>query len=111
MVKQKKFPLSPRAVEMVAARFKVLSEPVRIQILQSLYDQRGSVGEITRAVGSTQPNVSKHLKILQDAGLVTRKPEGNTVYYSIADESVFALCDVVCSSLKDDLAERHALFG
>lgn len=111
MAKNNKFPLSQRAVEMVAARFKVLSEPLRIQILQTLYDRRASVGEITETVRSTQPNVSKHLKILQDAGLVARQPEGNTVFYSIADASVFELCDVVCSSLKEDLAERQAMFS
>lgn len=94
----------------VAARFKVLSEPVRLQILQQLETGRLSVGELADAVGSTQPNVSKHLKILQDEGLIARRKEGNAVYYSISDPSIFELCDIVCGSLKAEFAGRSALF-
>jgi DNA-binding transcriptional ArsR family regulator len=97
-------------VELVAARFKVLAEPIRIQILQALHDGPVNVTDITRAVGSTQPNVSKHLRILQDSGLVGRKQEGNIVFYSIADKSVFVLCDAVCSSLRDKFTQQKALF-
>jgi ArsR family transcriptional regulator len=99
------------AVELVAARFKVLSEPVRIQILQALHDGPLSVNDITGAIGSTQSNVSKHLRLLQDAGFVSRRQRGNTVFYSIADESVFKLCDVVCSSLKEKFAEQNGIFS
>ncbi|MEO8274486.1 MAG: metalloregulator ArsR/SmtB family transcription factor [Chloroflexota bacterium] len=103
--------MSPEAVGMVAARFRVLAEPLRLQILQTLETGESSVTSVTNAVGSTQPNVSKHLKILQDEGLVTKRSEGNTVYYRIADESVFVLCDLVCGSLKDKFAERNAIFS
>lgn len=103
--------MSPDAVNLVAARFKVLSEPLRLRLLQQLCAGELSVTELTNAVHSTQPNVSKHLKIMQDAGLVARKQEGNTVLYSIADESVFALCELVCGSLKEKLAEQSAMFG
>lgn len=103
--------MPPEAVNLVAARFKVLAEPIRIQILQSLQKGPANVTEITRVVGSTQPNISKHLKILQDDGLITRRQDGNSVYYTIADESVFGLCDVVCSSLKEKFAERIAILG
>ena len=103
--------MSGDAINLVASRFKILSEPLRLQILQELETGKLSVSDVVNAVGSTQPNVSKHLKILQDGGLVDRKQEGNTVFYSIADESVFALCDVVCGSLKKKLAERSAMFG
>lgn len=91
---------------LVAARFKVLSEPLRLSILQALEDGEMSVSEITEAVESSQPNVSKHLKILQDAGLIVRRQEGNTVYYSIDDETVFELCYAVCSSLRERLAAQ-----
>lgn len=70
-----------------------------------------SVSAITEAVESTQPNVSKHLKILQDEGLVARRQEGNTVYYSIADETVFRLCEVVCSSLQERFEARVNVFA
>jgi DNA-binding transcriptional ArsR family regulator len=110
MPKQPKKPLSPPAVEMIAARFKLLGEPIRIQILQALHDGPLSVTDITRAVGSTQPNVSKHLKMLQDAGVVARRPEGNSVFYSIADPDVIALCDAVCDSVERSLARAQAVF-
>jgi DNA-binding transcriptional ArsR family regulator len=106
MAKSKKRKLTPEALELVAARFKVMSEPLRLRILQELEGGEMSVTEITEAVESSQPNVSKHLKVLQDAGLVTRRQEGNTVFCSIADDSVFAICDVVCSSLREHLTAR-----
>ena len=104
-------PLSPEALEMVAARFKVLAEPLRLRILQEL-EARGemSVSELTEAVGATQPNVSKHLRILQDQGLVGRRQAGNTVFCFIADPSVLALCDAVCGSLRDRLASQAKVF-
>lgn len=111
MKRAKNWKMSPDAINLVAARFKVLAEPLRLQILQQLETGNLSVTDLVKAVGTTQPNVSKHLKILQDGGLVARKQEGNTVFYSIADESVFELCDVVCGSLKEKFAERSAMFG
>lgn len=102
--------MSAEALRFVAERFKVLSEPLRLQILQFLERGESSVGSITSAAGATQPNVSKHLKILQDAGLVDRRQEGNTVYYRIADPSVFALCELVCGSLQERFEEKSSLF-
>ncbi len=110
MRKQKKWEMSPEALNLVAERFKILAEPLRLRILQSLEAGERSVTEITAAVESTQPNVSKHLKTLQDAGLLARRQEGNTVFYQIADETVFELCDVVCQSLKARLATQSAIF-
>ncbi len=103
--------MSDEAVNMVAARFKLLSESIRLRILQSLESGRLSVSDLADAVDTSQPNVSKHLKLLQDAGLVARRQEGNSVYYTIADESVFELCDVVCGSLKEKFEERSAVFN
>ena len=99
------------ALAQVAARFKVLAEPIRLRILDALQNGEMTVSEITGAVESTQPNVSKHLKMLQDAGLVARRQEGNTVYCSIADETVFELCEVVCSSLRERLGAQAGAFG
>jgi DNA-binding transcriptional ArsR family regulator len=102
--------MSPEAMELVAARFRVLSEPLRLRILQHLELGESSVTAITNSIGSTQPNVSKHLKILQDEDLVARRQDGNTVYYRIADESVFQLCELVCGSLKEKFAQRVSIF-
>ncbi len=98
--------MTPEALALVAARFKVRAEPLRLRSLQELEGGEMSVNEITEAVESTQPNVSKHLKMLQEAGVVARRQEGNTVYYSIADETVFEICDVVCSSIRNRLATQ-----
>lgn len=102
--------MSGDAIALVAARFKVLAEPLRLHILQHLQNGESSVTAITNAVNATQPNVSKHLKMLQDEGLVAKRQEGNTVYYKIADQSVFELCDLVCGSLKERFTERSAVF-
>lgn len=110
MRRKKTWDSPPEALALVARRFKVLSEPLRLQILQALETETLSVGRLAEAVGTTQPNVSKHLKIMQDEGLIGRRKEGNTAYYEIADPSVFALCDLVCVCLKNEHAERSAIF-
>lgn len=106
---KKREPLTPDALELVAARFKVMGEPLRLRILQALDGGEKSVTELTAVVESTQPNVSKHLKTLQEAGLVGRRQEGNTVYCFIADDSVFQICDVVCDSLRGRLAMQSMM--
>ena len=103
--------MSAEALQLVAARFKVLSDPMRLRILQVLEGGEASVSALTEAVESTQPNVSKHLKTMQDAGLLARRQEGNTVYYSIADPTVFDLCDVVCSSLAERFSAHASAFS
>jgi DNA-binding transcriptional ArsR family regulator len=104
-------PLPPEAIDLVAGRFRILGEPVRIRILQTLQLGEKNVTELVEAVGSTQPNVSKHLRILQDAGIVGRRQEGNNVYCYIADESVLDLCDAVCGSIRQQAAATAKLFG
>ena len=95
--------MTPEALEMVAARFRAMGEPLRLRILQQLEDGERSVSALAESVASTQPNVSKHLKVLQDAGLVKRRQQGTTIYYSIADTMVFELCEMICSTLRDRL--------
>lgn len=102
--------MSIEALRLIAARFKVLAEPLRLQVLQFLENGEANVNSVTTAVNSTQPNVSKHLKLLQDEGLVKRRQEGNSVYYSIADESVFELCEVVCGSLREKFIQKSLIF-
>ena len=95
--------MPPEAPELVAIRFRALGEPMRLRILQSLESREMGVSALSETIGSTQPNVSKHLRVLQDAGLVKRRPQGTSVYYSIADAMVFELCDMICSRLRDRL--------
>jgi ArsR family transcriptional regulator len=103
--------LSPAAVELVAGRFRILGEPVRIRILQALEEREMNVSELVAAVGSTQPNVSKHVRILQEAGIVGRRQQGNNVYCYIADESVIELCEAVCGSLRTQVEATARLLG
>ena len=103
--------LSNEALELIAARFKVLAEPLRLRILNALQDGEKSVGELSEAVEASQPNVSKHLKILQDAGILNRQQKGNAVYYSIADQSIFDLCDLVCNSLEQRLKDHARILA
>lgn len=96
-------------MEMIAARFRVLSEPTRLKLL-NLLRERGemSVGELVTETGYGQANVSKHLLVLLDAGMVARRREGTSVRYRIADETIFALCELVCSGIEAQLAARRA---
>lgn len=103
--------LSPEALMLIANRFKTLSEPLRLRILHLLQQGEKSVSELTAAIETSQPNISKHLKILQDAGIVKRQQVGNTVFYSIADESIFTLCELVCSSLEERFKSQADIFS
>ena len=98
--------MSWEALQLVADRFRVLSEPMRLRILQILQNGETSVSVLVEQVGTTQPNTSKHLKVLQDAGLVKRRQVGTSAYFAIADEMVFELCEMVCSKLRDRLEEQ-----
>lgn len=102
--------LSDDALTLVARRFAILSEPMRLRLLQILLGGEKHVNAIAEAVGGTQANVSRHLQTLADAGMVSRRKEGLQVLYSIADPSIFQLCDLVCSSLEKQMAKRATLF-
>jgi len=93
-------PLPDDLVELIADRFRALSEPTRIKLLDRLRDGEATVLELTELIGTTQQNVSKHLGVLQRNGIVARRKAGNFAYYRIVDEGVFALCEAVCGSLQ-----------
>jgi DNA-binding transcriptional ArsR family regulator len=93
-------PVSDDLVELIAERFRALSEPIRIKLLDQLREGEATVLELTERIGTTQQNVSKHLGMLQRSGIVARRKQGNFAYYRIVDEGVFALCEEVCGSLQ-----------
>jgi len=103
-------PLSLGALELVAARFRMLAEPMRLRLLNELRDGEKTVTTLVEATGAGQANVSKHLSLLADAGMVGRRKEGLNVYYFIVDESLFELCDLVCGRLQKELAEKARHF-
>lgn len=98
--------LTASALVQVADYFKVLSELSRLQVLCTLKSGSKNVSEVMDATGLGQANVSKHLKILAQAGIVTRQPQGVSVYYQIADPLIFDLCELVCQSLEIRLQEQ-----
>ena len=102
--KRRRQPLSAAAIEMIAARFRILGEPLRVRIIQELEAGEKTVSQLVEAVGSTQPNVSKHLRLMQEAGIIGRRQEGNLVYCYVSDESVLHLCEAVCTSLGERLS-------
>lgn len=104
-------PLPEPLIELIAERFRVMGEPMRIKLLDRLREGPATVGELTQATGSTQPNVSKHLGLLHSAGIVSRAKNGNFVCYAIADDSVFALCETVCGGLHRHLEGLHGKLG
>jgi DNA-binding transcriptional ArsR family regulator len=96
-------------IELVAQRFRVLGEPMRIKLLDRLRESDATVGELQEALGASQQNVSKHLGILHAAGMVARTKQGNRAVYSISDLSVFELCDHVCGGVRRQLQELEAI--
>jgi DNA-binding transcriptional ArsR family regulator len=102
-------PLPEPLIELVAQRFRVLGEPMRIRLLERLREGDATVGELQEALNASQQNISKHLGILLAAGMVARTKQGNHARYSISDPSVFELCDQVCGGVRRQLHELDAL--
>lgn len=95
--------LSEPLIELIAERFRVLGEPMRIRLLNDLRERDLTVGELCELTGASQQNVSKHLGILHRAGMVEREKVGNQARYSIADPGVFELCENVCGGVRRQL--------
>ena len=102
-------PLPPELVELIAKRFRVLGDPLRITLLDRLRDGDATVSELREATGASQQNVSKHLGVLLEAGIVRRAKRGTSSVYSITDEGVFDLCEQVCGGLRRQLADLDAI--
>lgn len=91
--------LNDRSLEYVAKYFKALAEPMRLKVLNALRDGEKNVGQLTEISGCTQANVSKHLSLLSQYDMVKRESRGNCVFYSIADPSIYELCELVCGQI------------
>jgi ArsR family transcriptional regulator len=86
-------------LEGVALRFKMLGEPMRLRILQAVCKRPRTVTEIVAATGSTQANVSKHLALLTASGILTRRKNGQRVFYGIKNRLAVKLCESVRAQL------------
>ncbi|MAX24981.1 MAG: transcriptional regulator [Phycisphaeraceae bacterium] len=104
-------PMSPLQIKTVARMFKVLGDPTRLAILKMLFDQPLTVTEMVEALEAKQANISKHLGMLHDAGLVSRERNGNQVIYAICEPMVFDLCQLVCCKLQKDAVQQARDMG
>lgn len=102
-------PIPVELAELIAQRFRVIGDPLRIRLLDHLRDEESSVQRLTEVVGATQQNVSKHLQVLHQAGIVGRRKEGTSTIYRIVDTTIFDLCEQVCGGLQRQLADLSAV--
>jgi len=98
--------LSDDMLEAVSHRFKLLAEPMRLRILRTLCDQERTVMEVVGLVNASQANVSKHLTLMHENGMVSRRKEGMKCYYKIVDESIIYTCYLTSKSLVANLQNR-----
>ncbi|MEB3329884.1 MAG: metalloregulator ArsR/SmtB family transcription factor [Candidatus Sericytochromatia bacterium] len=101
--------LTDTGYEMVAGYFRVLSDPLRLKLLNTLQAGERTVAQLMAATGGNQANVSKHLRVLLDAGLVVRRKAGTNAWYGIGDPAVHALCEIVCARQEAFLRSRAGL--
>lgn len=104
-------PMSADALALIARRFAVLAEPMRLRLLHALFAGEKSVNELVELTGGTQANVSRHLQTLAQAHLLARRKAGLQVFYAIADPSIFKLCELVCGSLEKSLTRQAGAFA
>lgn len=105
------FTLTTELLELIAERFKVLSEPARLNILNELRAGEKTVSQLMATTGLGQANTSKHLQLLHTLGFVERRKEGLYVYYRLADEDVFRLCDIMCGRLEKETDLRNRILN
>lgn len=96
------FPPSDAFLDKVAEKFRLLGDPTRLSILRSLMAGEKNVGTVVTETGQNQANVSKHLKMLADAGMIARRKEGLQVFYSVSDPLIEKLCSLVCGAIYEE---------
>ncbi|HRH42896.1 MAG TPA: metalloregulator ArsR/SmtB family transcription factor [Pyrinomonadaceae bacterium] len=101
-----KLNLSKELLSLVSDYFKILAEPVRLQILWKIGNCEMCVGEIVDGIDTKQPNVSKHLKVMQEAGILNKRQLKNLALYTVSDPNIFLLCDIVCGALNEQTKNR-----
>ena len=103
--------LTPDTIEIVAERFRALGEPARLHLMNALRSGEQTVGELVESTGLATGNVSKHLRLLHAAGFVTRRKDGLYVYYALAGDDVFRVCDIMCGRIESETERRRRSFA
>jgi DNA-binding transcriptional ArsR family regulator len=98
--------LTPDMMHLVGQRFRALAEPARLQLLHSMRRGEMTVTDLVTETRLGQANVSKHLQLLHSLGFVTRRKNGLFTYYSLADDSVFTLCEIMCNRIDAEARAR-----
>lgn len=88
----------------IARKLKAMGEPSRLALLNILCDGEKNVTQLVSSTGLSQTNVSKHLRILRDEDLVTSRRKDKMVYYSLKSDLPKEICDRVCRSYRDEIA-------
>lgn len=86
-------------LDSVSRYFRLLSEPMRLKIIRSICESEKSVSEIVEETGANQANVSRHLSLLFNAGVLSRRKEANFVLYSVSDQTLTEICRTVCNRM------------
>lgn len=94
--------MSNKSLDLIAERFRILGDPLRLEILHLLGDGEATVSELVSSTGASQANVSKHLQLLRKASLVDRRKQGLHAFYRVTDSSIFQLCDLVCGRMTEE---------
>jgi DNA-binding transcriptional ArsR family regulator len=95
--------------ESVARYFSLLSEPTRLRIMHSICQQEKSVNQIVQEVGASQTNVSRHLGLMYQAGVLARRKDGNQVLYKVTDTAFTDICRTVCVRVAAELDGDKAM--
>ena len=103
--------LSNEVLDLIAQQFRVLSDPMRLKVLRCLQEGEHTVSQLVLITESSQPNISKHLTVLGNAGFVSRRQEGNLAIFSLSAPFVFDLCDIVCNSMVEELEAKKEKLG
>ncbi len=95
--------------ELVSTMCKAMNDPKRLMILYSLREQQLSVGDIADILESNYANVSQHLAVLRERGLVESSRQGNTIYYSLRHPKIIDAIDTLRLVMQDEISRRTEL--
>jgi len=101
--------LQKRIYELHAEVCKTLAHPKRLEILHYLRDSEMMVSEIAERVGAPKANISQHLAMMRQSGIVTTRRDGVNVYYRISNPKVIQACNLMREVLMEQLAETEKL--
>lgn len=103
-------PVSQEVIQYVAEYFSILGEPMRLRILNLLREGEKCVQDLVTDTETSQANVSKHLKVMLQAGILSRRTEGTSAYYRVTDDLIFDLCNLVCDRIAERIEEQAKQF-